>query len=150
MQPFVLTITGPSASGKSTLERKLVETGVFERAISTTTRPMRDGEKNGREYYFVSRSMFNRLAARGAFVEYKEFGGHFYGVTSKELTKGFAKGHATILVVEPNGAKRIKVYGRERGWAITSLFMSHDPKELVSRFIMRSPPQNKKVSGFCC
>ena len=78
--PFV--VSAPSGTGKTTVCRRVVERdrGIAF-SISHTTRPMRAGEANGRDYHFVARDEFLRLVAQGAFVEHAEYAGNLYGTS---------------------------------------------------------------------
>ena len=70
----VFVVTGTSGAGKGTLERALLaEMPDLELAVSATTRERREGEENGREYWFISQEEFDQRLAAGDFLEYVEF-----------------------------------------------------------------------------
>lgn len=112
---MLVILCGKSSCGKDTLEKMLKQSG-FEPIVSTTTRPMREGEVEGREYYFVSREQFLAKLDAGQMLEYRSYdttvGGvpdtWYYGNEYRELDA--AKAYVTILDLE--GAKAFrKAYG---------------------------------------
>jgi guanylate kinase len=132
----ILTLTGPSCSGKSTLEKMLKQAG-FENVISTTTRPMREGEVNGKSYYFIDKSEFKRLDACGAFVETVHFNGNYYGVSAKEVERVFAMNRPVVVVVEPEGLRQIREYAAKNGWRHIAVFINNPPEVIAHRFLER-------------
>lgn len=148
MGKIVITITGPSAGGKSTLERKLVEAG-FARIVSHTTRMPRPGEVNGVDYHFVSADEFKLMQDAGMFVESVGFvGGTLYGASAQEFEKAFAEGKPVAVVVEPGGAGQILGYGRIHDWTVLRVFVDGNLETLVERFITRARGNaNKSVAG---
>jgi guanylate kinase len=138
MSGIILTITGPSLSGKSTLESMLSKEGVVSRATSVTTRPQRQGEVNGVDYHFVSKAEFKKKVAQGEMVEHVEFDTNFYGVSKEEVQKRFgADGGVVAIVVEPNGAAQIKAFAEQQGWTCLRLFVSNPDEVLKARFDAR-------------
>ncbi len=142
----ILTLTGPSCSGKSTLEKMLKQAG-FENVISTTTRPMREGEVDGKSYYFISKSEFKRLAAMDAFVETVEFNGNFYGVGAQEVERVFAMNRPVVVVVEPEGLRQIREYANKNGWRHIAVFINNPPEVIAQRFLDRMISDFSKALG---
>jgi len=134
---FLLTLTGPSGSGKSTLERMLVETGVYERLISTTTRQPRDGEIDSNAYYFVSDEEFSKGMEEGKFVQTVEFRGNKYGVTKEEMQRVFDTGRVPVVVVEPSGVTQYRNALEGSDVSILSVFVTNEVSVLVDRFTKR-------------
>ncbi|WP_297478445.1 guanylate kinase [Ferrovum sp.] len=133
---MIVTLTGPSCAGKSTLEAMLNERG-FRSVISTTTRPMRAGEVDGKNYYFVDADKFARLNADGKFVEYVNFNGHHYGVTEMEIEASFSKGESVVIVVDPSGQHQIKRFAQSKGWIVYSVFVTNPATIIAKRFMER-------------
>lgn len=148
MSKVVITITGPSAGGKSTLERRLVDAG-FARIISHTTRLPRSGETNGVDYHFVSADEFKLMQDAGMFVEHIGFvGSTLYGASVQEFERAFAEGKPVAVVVEPGGAAQISSYGRMHGWTVLRVYIDGNLETLVERFITRARGSaNKSVAG---
>lgn len=103
-------VSGPSGAGKGTLIRgALTRIRAMAVAVSVTTRAMRPGEVDGREYHFMSRAEFARLAEQGAFLEHAEFAGNRYGTLNSELDRIMATGRSVILEIELQGARNVRV-----------------------------------------
>ena len=136
MNPFIVSLTGPSCAGKSTLEKRLKEVG-FVAVISTTTRPPRAGEIDGQSYYFIDKSEFKRLAATDYFVETVEFNGNYYGVSAEEIKRVAVDGKPIVVIVEPNGWRQVQAYCNKNDWSLFSVFIDNPGDVIAKRFIQR-------------
>jgi guanylate kinase len=132
----VVTLTGPSCSGKSTLERRLREQG-FEAIISTTTRPRRVGEADGENYFFVNGYKFRTMIQAGELAEHVEFGGNLYGASVAEFERVFSMNKPVVIVVEPDGRKQIEAFGKTHGWTVIKVFVDGPPAIVADRFLRR-------------
>ncbi len=100
----LFTISGPSGVGKGTLVKRLVrENSELELSISCTTRPPRVGEKDGREYFFLTREEFLKRQAENDFLECDEHFGNYYG-TPKSFVLERLKEKSVILEIDVVGA----------------------------------------------
>jgi guanylate kinase len=107
--PRCLIVAGPSGVGKSTLIRlALKENPRWRFSVSATTRPMREGEQDGQEYYFLGREEFQRRIVTGQFLEYAEVYGNFYGTPSSELAAAAAEGKSLLIEVDTVGCLSIR------------------------------------------
>jgi len=97
----MIVLIGESGSGKSTVERKLVEKG-FKRAISHTTRPIRVNERDGVDYFFVSRDEIVRMKSEGRFAEYIPYLDNIYALSVEECVDD------RVVVVEPTGLAQLQ------------------------------------------
>ena len=105
----ILVISAPSGAGKSTLVKRLLASSPgLAFSVSHTTRPPREGEKNGREYFFVGEPEFRRMIARGEFVEWADVFGHLYGTSRRELQAAEAAGGDILLDIDVQGHRQIK------------------------------------------
>ena len=106
----VFVVTGTSGAGKGTLERALLgATPELELAVSATTRERRQGEEDGREYWFISDEEFDERLAAGDFLEYVEFPwGQRSGTLRSEIDRIQDKGRVPLLDLEPQGALDVK------------------------------------------
>ena len=103
----LIVITGPSGVGKSTIVRRvLAETGI-EYSVSVTTRPPRPGEQDGREYRFVDRASFDRMAAEGALLEHAQVFGHGYGTPSGPVRRALQEGRPMLLEIDVQGGLQV-------------------------------------------
>lgn len=105
-------VSGPSGAGKTTLidnareDLGRIGLGLYF-SVSHTTRPPREGEKEGREYYFVSPAEFKQMAERGEFIEYANVHGNLYGTSRKEILTQLERGRDVILDIDVQGARQI-------------------------------------------
>jgi guanylate kinase len=106
----VFVVTGTSGAGKGTLEGALLkEMRELELAVSATTRGRREGEEDGREYWFISDEDFDEKLAAGDFLEYVEFPwGQRSGTLRSEIDRIRDTGHVPLLDLEPQGALDVK------------------------------------------
>jgi len=135
-EKYLITITGPSTSGKSTLATLLKEDG-FSEVVSTTTRPQRTGEIEGVSYYFTDENNFTNQLAEQELVEHVKVGKYFYGVSKKAISDVLDKGIPAVLVIEPNGANRVAEYCKEQGIILHKVFVNNDMNVLIERLQKR-------------
>ena len=105
MKGNLIIISSPSGGGKGTLIKEVRRTvSDIMYSVSYTTRPIRDGEENGREYFFVDRATFERLIAENEFLEYAEVHGNLYGTSLAQVEKVMATGKDVLLEIDVQGA----------------------------------------------
>jgi len=106
----LFVISGPSGAGKGTLIRGVLEQrpDIAQVATSATTRPMRPGEEEGREYFFLSTDQFLAKVDEDDFVEWVEFAGNHYGTLKSEVDRLLGQGANVILELEVDGSLVIK------------------------------------------
>ncbi|MDR9417759.1 guanylate kinase [Gracilimonas sp.] len=112
----VIILVAPSGGGKTTLARRLFkEFEDLKFSVSATTRPPREGEEDGKHYYFLEEADFNQKIKENAFLEWEEFyGGKKYGTLRSEVDKKLNSGYFVLLDIEVKGAVNIKeIYGDE-------------------------------------
>ena len=106
---MLVVLSGPSGSGKDTVLEKLKEMDiVFDKTISVTTRPMRDGETDGVDYYFVDKATFEKRIEEGSFLEYTLYNNNYYGTPKSEVEKHIDKGGCILLKIEVEGAGNVR------------------------------------------
>lgn len=104
----LIIISSPSGGGKGTLIKEILKTVTnIGYSVSYTTREMREGEENGRDYFFVSREEFEKLIENGEFLEYAEVHGNFYGTSKTQVNKDIENGRDVILEIDVQGAESI-------------------------------------------
>jgi len=154
----LFVVSAPSGTGKTTVVERLVERMpdlVLSR--SYTSRAAREGERDGLDYNFVSRSRFQAMIEAGEFLEYADVFGNFYGTRASDTDKALAGGRDVVLVIDVQGARQV----REAGLALVSVFVlppsypvleqrlrgrSKDSPEAIAR---RLAVARAEVSGYC-
>jgi len=107
----MVVISGPSGSGKSTICKRLLEDPRVVFSVSATTRKMRPGEVDGRDYHFLAVDEFRQRIARGEFIEHAEVYGNLYGTLRGPLEKAIAAGQLYLLEIDVQGALQLKALG---------------------------------------
>ena len=117
---LLFIVSAPSGAGKTTLVERLVErVPRLRMSRSYTSRPAREGEADGVDYNFVSRSRFESMIAAGDFLEWAEVFGNLYGTCASDTEKLLADGCDVVLVIDVQGARKV----RQRGRASTTVFV---------------------------
>ena len=102
-------ISAPSGCGKTTLCKKLLgRMPHMRRSVSLTTRPLRKGERNKRDYFFVTKKEFEKEVSRKNLLEWTVNFGHFYGTPKNRVLRLLSKGIDVILAIDVKGAMKIK------------------------------------------
>jgi guanylate kinase len=127
MKGPLLILSGPSGCGKSTVTARLLARGdlPLRQSVSATTRPMRDGERDGVHYHFWTRPRFEQEIRAGGFLEWAEVYGNYYGTPRGEVERLREGGVGVILVIDVQGAAQVRakcpdavtVFLRTSSWA---------------------------------
>lgn len=125
----IVVLVGGSGSGKSTIAMELEKRG-FCRLVTTTTRPMREGEVNHVHYHFVSYEEFWKIDR----VEENEYVGHWYGLSKAEVDAKMELYDNLVIVMDENGAKAMK---KEYGNIVHVVFITISPEVMKERMIKR-------------
>jgi len=105
---FAIVMSGPSGVGKTTLEQRLISADPrVVASISTTTRPPRDGEKTGADYFFVARDVFEQMKEK-ELVEWAEVHGEYYGTPRRFVENQVSSGRDVLLNIDVQGGLRVK------------------------------------------
>ncbi len=109
MTPVPVILSSPSGGGKTTIAKRLLQVrDDIGYSVSCTTRPPREGEVEGRDYYFRSRKEFERGRKSGEFAESAEVHGHLYGTLRSEVERVLASGRNVIMDIDVQGARQFK------------------------------------------
>lgn len=143
--PFVWIISGPSGSGKTTLCEALLEERVWRRlllkSVSFTTRPLRKGEREGRDYAHVSPRRFLQLRKRGAFLEHEKIFGFFYGTPKKVISDAQRRGKDLLLCIDVKGARSVRRHFRDN---VASVFIVPPRRKALNDRLLRRSTEDKK------
>lgn len=104
----LIVISGFSGAGKGTVVKKLVENYGYSLSVSATTRAPREGEVDGREYYFKSVEEFQLLIDYNGLIEWAQYVDNYYGTPRKFVEKEMEEGRDVILEIEVQGAMNVK------------------------------------------
>jgi guanylate kinase len=105
----VLTvISGFSGAGKGTVVKKLLENYEYGLSISATTRSPREGEQEGREYFFKTQEEFEKMIEQHQLIEYAQYVGNYYGTPKEYVVQQLEQGKDVILEIEMQGALRVR------------------------------------------
>jgi guanylate kinase len=130
-------VSSPSGGGKTTLIRRLIADPPgppLHFSVSHTTRRKRAGERNGREYHFVTDETFRKMAARRAFLEHNVVHGQRYGTSRAEVLPLLERGEDVVLDIDVQGARDIrKAYPK----AVSIFIVLPTPEELERRLRLR-------------
>ncbi len=107
---LLVVISGPAGSGKSTIAEEMIKRSKGEicRVVTATTRTPRPGERDGRDYHFISVDKFREGLDNNGFVEYNVFNTNYYGTPRAGIDELLAGSRTVLLVVDVNGAEAIK------------------------------------------
>lgn len=106
---ILIVLSGFSGAGKGTLMKELMKTyDNYALSVSMTTRSPREGEEDGREYFFRDRKVFEEKIAQNGFIEYAEYCGNYYGTPRDYVEAKLAEGKDVILEIEIQGMRKVK------------------------------------------
>lgn len=101
-------VSSPSGGGKTTVVQALRRRMPLRRSVSVTTRPRRPGERDGRDYHFITEAEFARLRRAGALLEWARVHGAHYGTLRAPIETTLSRGHDVILSIDVQGARKIR------------------------------------------
>ncbi len=108
MKPVPIILSSPSGGGKTTIAKRLLQGRKdIGYSVSCTTRSPREGEVEGRDYYFRTREEFERGVKAGEFAESAEVHGHLYGTLRSEIERVLGSGRHVIMDIDVQGAKQL-------------------------------------------
>ncbi len=140
----LIVISGPSGVGKDTIVNEYVKNHDDAwLSVSMTSRPMRKGEKEGVNYYYVTEEEFEKNIEEGFFLEYAKYVNNYYGTPKKYINEKLENGIDVFLVIEIQGAAKIKELIPE---AIFIFLFPPSLKSLKSRLRNRGTDSEEKIN----
>ncbi len=143
MKGNLIIISSPSGGGKGTLIKEVLKTTAnIGYSVSYTTRAMREGEENERDYFFVSLEEFEKLIAQNEFLEYATVHDNFYGTSKTQVNRDINNGRDVILEIDVQGAENIL---KDFPEAVGIFILPPSYQILRSRLIARATETNESL-----
>ena len=142
-QGALIVISGPSGAGKDTIVNEVVKEINAKVSVSMTTREKRKGEEEGKDYFFVTKEHFLEQIDKGNLLEFANVhGDNYYGTPKDEVEKNLKNGIDVILVIDIQGALKVKAQTDE---AIFIFIMPPSMRELKNRLINRGTETKEQL-----
>ncbi len=147
-QGILFVVSAPSGAGKTTLCSALRQTRDFVYSVSCTTRTPRPGETHGEDYYFLTEEQFREQVAAGAFLEYAEVHGNFYGTLRENVLVYLRQGVDVLIDIDTKGATTIRASTDQTVLdALADVFiMPPNLEELRRRLLKRGTETDAQVA----
>ncbi len=139
---LLIVISGFSGAGKGTVVKQLIKKYNYSLSVSATTREPREGEVDGREYYFKTKEEFQNLIDYNGFIEWAQYVENYYGTPRAFVEEKMEKGHHVILEIEVQGALNIKNQYKD---ALLIFITPPSAKELRNRLVGRGTEDAQTV-----
>ena len=140
---FLFVVSGPSGAGKSTLIKEILEKckdTVF--SISTTSRKKRENEKDGVDYFFVSKDEFEKEIKKESFLEWAVVHGNYYGTSARSVVKALKEGKIVLFDIDVQGFKNIK---KRFKTITTSVFVTTPSMGELKRRLLKRGSENEET-----
>ena len=137
-------LSSPSGAGKTTLVKKISKNVNFSVSISHTTRLPRPKEKNGKDYFFVSKNYFKKLIKKKEFIEHAKVFDNYYGSSKRLITEKLKRGKNIVFDIDWQGTRQIK--NKKLNYKLVTIFiLPPSRKELLKRLTKRENENMKTV-----
>jgi guanylate kinase len=143
---LMFVLSSPSGAGKTTLSRMLVaETPALKMSVSATTRPMRPGEVDGRDYYFVDQKRFDEMVANGDLLEWAHVFGNRYGTPRAPVEASLAAGHDVLFDIDWQGTQQLR--SRASSDVVSVFILPPSVQALEQRLHTRAQDSEEVIRG---
>jgi guanylate kinase len=143
---ILFVVSSPSGAGKSTISRRLLaEDRGLEMSVSATTRPIRPGEVDGRDYHFVTTETFKDMVAKGEFLEWAHVFGHRYGTPRTPVEKALSEGRDVLFDIDWQGAQQL--YQLAGGDVVRVFIFPPSLEELERRLVARGTDSAEVIAA---
>ena len=140
----MIVLSSPSGAGKTTLVKKISKYKNFVVSISHTTRTPRPNEKNGKDYFFISKNNFKKLIKKKEFLEHAKVFDNYYGSSKNLILEKLKKGKNIIFDIDWQGTRQIR--NKKLNYKLLTIFiLPPSKKELQKRLIKREKKNLKTV-----
>ena len=141
----IIILSSPSGAGKTTLVKLLSEKKNFNISVSHTTREPRSNEKNGKDYFFVSHSVFKNIIKNNEFLEYAKVFNNFYGTTKKPVIDLLSLGKNVIFDIDWQGTRQIK--SQKIKYKIITFFVLPPSKQVLFERLSNRDMKDKLIAS---
>lgn len=143
---LMFVLSSPSGAGKTTLSRLLIErSSNLRMSVSVTTRPMRPGEREGHDYYFVDRPRFQRMAGEGELLEWATVFDNGYGTPRAAVEAALASGQDVLFDIDWQGTQQLR---EKAGKDVVSVFiLPPSARDLEKRLHTRAQDSDEVIRG---
>ena len=136
---LMLVLSSPSGAGKTTISRVLLERDDnLTMSVSATTRPMRPGEVDGEDYFFVDKIKFNKMITDGELLEHANVFGNFYGTPRKPVEDALADGKDILFDIDWQGTQQLAANDSTRDDLVSVFILPPNTAELENRLRIRA------------
>ena len=137
-------LSSPSGAGKTTLVKKISKNKNFSVSVSHTTRLPRPNEKNGKDYFFISKNNFKKLIKKGEFIEHAKVFDNYYGSSKKLVIDQLKMGKNIIFDIDWQGTRQIR--NKNLNYKLLTIFILPPSRsELLNRLMKREKNNTKTV-----
>lgn len=137
MKPHIVTVSGPSLSGKTEFTKILQRDYSFNAVVSVTTRPQRSSETQGVDYHFITPEQYSQLTL----IQKTDFNDYQYGVSEEEVLNKQDK--PVLWVVAPKSISQIEQYCQQHDFNLTKIFITNPQEVLFTRLFNRFKSDTK-------
>ncbi len=136
-------LSSPSGAGKTTLVKKISKNKKFLTSISHTTRPPRQNEKNGKDYFFISKNNFKKLIKKKEFIEHAKVFDNYYGSSKGTIIKKLNNGKNILFDIDWQGTRQIR--NKKLKYKLLTIFILPPSKEELLYRLMKREKKNLKT-----
>lgn len=142
----MFVLSSPSGAGKTTISRRLIAADSWIRmSVSATTRPIRPGEVDGRDYHFVDQARFDAMVAGGEFLEWANVFGHSYGTPRAQIESGLREGRDFLFDIDWQGTQQL--YQQMAADVVRVFLLPPSIEELRRRLTARGTDDATVIAG---
>ena len=144
-------LSSPSGAGKTTLVKKITRNKNFSVSISHTTRSPRPNEKNGKDYFFISKKNFKKLIKNKKFLEHAKVFDNYYGSSKDFVYKKLKKGNNIVFDIDWQGTRQIR--NKNLNFSLLTIFILPPSKQELANRLLKREKKNlntvqKRMKGF--
>jgi guanylate kinase len=143
---LMLVLSSPSGAGKTTLARELMNKDAgLQMSVSVTTRPMRPGEVDGQDYYFIDKARFDAMVRQGELLEHAPVFDHFYGTPRAPVEAALSAGRDVLFDIDWQGTQQLRERARQD--VVSVFILPPSASDLEKRLHTRAQDADAVIRG---